>query len=141
MNQDDKLLSQTNLMKNYLLFEEEQNTGQHKQFVSNYFNQNLEKQFIKLTYMYIIFVCGQHDNQLNISNGKHHHFDTIPGIPALSCVPMLNICCSDGGVLTPPTLLADCDGGTSDLNEPYDETFSAIRMVKKMIPISDQNKY
>ena len=48
---------------------------------------------------------------------------------------MLNICCSDGGVLTPPTLLADCEEGTSDLNEPYDETFSAMRTAT--IPISD----
>ena len=70
-----------------------------------------------------------------LSHSRHNHIDTITGIPALSCVPMLNICCSDGGVLIPPTLLADCDVGTSDLNEPYDETFSAMRT--ETTPISD----
>ena len=95
------------------------------------------QRFKELTY--IIFVSGQHDNYLIISHGKHNHVDTITGIPVLSCVPMLKICCSDGGVLTPPTLLADCEEGISDWNEPYDETVSAIRTT--MIPISDQNKY
>ena len=49
---------------------------------------------------------------------------------------MLNICCSDGGVLTPPALLADWEEGTSDLNEPYDETFSAMRT--ETIPIRSE---
>ena len=70
-----------------------------------------------------------------LSHSRHNHIDTITGIPALSCVHMLNICCSDGGVLTPPTLRADCDGGTSDWNAPYEGTFSAMRT--ESIPISD----